>query len=372
MEYRSGPHPLSVHLGMAASNSIYMQSHSSGVNAEKTEIDLIEMMRGIQLYQKSQHIAERPEIQIVQNVNGANLYKFKSGNIARNQRPLLIIPSLVNRSYIFNLNKDRSIISFVKEQGIDAYVLDWCNLEGKEFSSLSGVINIIISGAIDHLLKLHPQHHNIDVLGYCMGGILALGAARNRSIRNIVLLASPWDFQHEKNHLARLVRIGASGALGIIDQKGKLPLQWIQALFASLDSDAAIQKFIKFSKMDQNSTEAKMFIDVEDWLNDNVDIPENIARSCLKNWFIDNALVQNNWSFGGSDFDLKSINSNILIVASTNDRIVPYETVISMKDFFTNAQVEVIKSTCGHIGFIAGKNAIQETWHPIINWLKKN
>ena len=40
---------------------------------------------------------------------------------------VLFIPSLINRYYILDLKDDRSMVQYLRAQGIRAFVVDWCN-----------------------------------------------------------------------------------------------------------------------------------------------------------------------------------------------------------------------------------------------------
>lgn len=51
------------------------------------------------------------------------LYFYESKK--ENPQPLLLIYSLINRPYIFDLVKGRSLIEFLCENGFDVYLLDW-------------------------------------------------------------------------------------------------------------------------------------------------------------------------------------------------------------------------------------------------------
>ena len=51
------------------------------------------------------------------------LYFYKSTQ--EKAVPLLLVYSLINRPYIFDLAKGRSLIEFLCDQGFDVYLLDW-------------------------------------------------------------------------------------------------------------------------------------------------------------------------------------------------------------------------------------------------------
>lgn len=371
MTKRTGPHPLSVHLGMAAANAVSTRAYASffdqGVDDEK----MVAMMRGIKLYQNAKYRTKRNEMQPVWSRGSVRLLQ-RNAMAGHIQAPLIIIPSLVNRSYIFNLNTQRSFVDWVSENNISVYLLDWGEIADGDEATIGNIIFDIIPSVIKYV---SAQHKDVKphVLGYCIGGALTLGAVQSMTsdVGKIVLLASPWDFHHKKLELSNRVRSWSPFALNAISEKGYLPEQWVQALFASLDPDATVHKFIKFAEMDHNTDEARLFIDVEDWLNDNVKMSAEIAKHCLQNWFAGNVFIKNQWYVNGRHIDFTAIRNEVLVIASKRDRLVPYDSAIEVIKTLKHAQCEIKETDCGHIGFIAGKGAIKSVWRPLLEWFQK-
>lgn len=373
MSKRSGPHPLCIHIGMAAANAAGMQGYSSQFQKKYDEETLVAMVRGIQVYQSAPYQSDRPALETVWEMNGATLVRpaLDQSSIDATNPPLVIIPSLVNRSYIFNLNARRSFISWMQQQGVPVYLLDWGEFSKDRALTLLQILFEIMPAALCHVAQLHGSKP--DVLGYCIGGALALGGVHHISdeVGRIILLAAPWDFHHKSLELSNRVRSWSPFALSSISEKGYLPEQWMQALFASLDPDGSVHKFVKFCEMDMRSDEAKLFIDVEDWLNDNVNMPADIAKHCLQKWFAENVFVKGTWEVDGRAINLSSLENDVLVVASVNDRLVPYDSAVKVCESLPMARCDIHKRTCGHIGFIAGRNAVAEIWAPMLDWLQK-
>lgn len=152
-----------------------------------------------------------------------------------------------------------------------------------------------LGGALQHLRdQAKAKKCNIHGLGYCMGGALSLGlAAQNSGLFNsLTLLATPWDFYAGQKTLLHHVRFWTPSAMSRIENKNYLSADQLQSLFASVDPMLAQKKFSRFSKMDMESEEARIFVAVEDWLNDGKDLPAGIARECIMDWFIHNGPVR--------------------------------------------------------------------------------
>ncbi len=367
-------HPLAIHLGVAAANMGGIQQYASNFSHSLSENDIVQLVRGIKIYQEHDFQGDVLPTDTIWSHGGTSVKKpaVVQNNGIRGETPLLLVPSLINKANILDLSRQRSMLRWFNGQGIETYLLDWGEFLSKTDKNIdiAEIIHKKLRGAIRAVSKI-TNNRQIDLLGYCMGGTLLLPAYsfEKEHIRSMILLAAPWDFQAGKSNLARNVRIWSSAVLPVIKERGYLPAEWVQALFASLDPNGSAQKFIKFAKMDQNSPEARLFVMVEDWLNDGIDLPLKISQHCIQDWFIDNKLALGNWHIGQQHIDTKQIHANILILASYKDQIVPFDCAVNICKSLNSSNIDIIELNCGHIGLIVGKKAIDDVWKPILSWL---
>ena len=112
--------------------------------------------------------------------------------------------------------------------------------------------------------------------GYCMGGTLAVAAAQRRPdlISGLALLAAPWDFHAPDPSRA----IQAAETLPLLEPalafSHALPVDLLQSLFALLDPWNVADKYRAFARLPPDSARARLFVDLEDWLNDGVKMPD--------------------------------------------------------------------------------------------------
>jgi len=360
-----------VHLGMASANVSGIQGYASNFKSSLSEHDAVQMVRGIKMYQQhSFSSADLPSEEIWSDgVASVRKPVLKNETNITAKHPFLLIPSLINKANILDISEERSMLRWFNENGIETYLLDWGDLS--KTSNIEILIKTTLCEAIRGVSEVTDS--KVDVLGYCMGGTMLMGAHifALEHIGRMILLAAPWDFNVTSSSLARNVRIWSPAVLPVIAQRGHLPSDWVQALFASLDPNGSAQKFIKFASMDQSGSDAKLFVAVEDWLNDGVDLPKDIAQHCIQDWFIDNALALGRWRVGDEIINTEEIDAQILILASNNDRLVPFECAANITNNLSFASVKVIELDCGHVGLIVGRNAVETVWQPILNWLEK-
>ncbi len=370
---RKGPHPLPVHLGMIAANMQDIQKYVPVSSVNISESDAVEMMRGIKMYQEHSFVAPILPTENIWSDLGVTIKRPVMDKETSGKYPLLLVPSLINKANILDVSAEKSMLRWLNSRGVETYLLDWGDFKSAEDQSIdiADIVKTKLAGAIRAVSKIHGTP--VDVLGYCMGGTLLLlsHCFASEHIRRMILLATPLDFNTGARDFAHNVRILSPNILPIIKDKGHLPAEWVQALFASIDPNGSAQKFANFASMDQDSAAAKLFISVEDWLNDGIDLPKNIACHCIQDWFVDNKISKGDYYIADQRININNIDTKILIIASNNDKIVPLENAVNLHKTAGNSNVDIISLNSGHIGLIVGREAEHHVLNPILNWLAK-
>lgn len=367
---RRGPYPLPAHIAMAVAS--YGRSMEAPA-AETGDLPpaLQGMLQGIQKYQQYPQDDFRPALQTIWQAGEVTLNVIPGHEAHLHARPpLLLVPSLINRSHILDLLPERSMLRHFAAQGYATILLDWGKtLDDPGQLSLDLALQDRLLPALQHVAERTGQR--IHVLGYCMAGTMLAGAAMAAQdlMRSLIFLAAPWDFHAGGQGLLRQVQFWAPSAFPMMAEKTYLPVEWIQTLFAALDPQITAKKFSKFAAMVQGSEEEKIFVAVEDWLNDGVDLPATLAQQCIGDWFLKNAPAQGTWRWQGQTVDPRRISVPALVVASSQDRLVEYDTAAALQTTIPGA--DLLDPHCGHIGMIAGRRAVQDVWVPMAAWLKK-
>ena len=87
--------------------------------------------------------------------------------------PIVLVMSLVSRSYILDLTKGQSFVEFLLQRGFDVYLIDW-GVPRAEHSTLrleDYVLDFIPSCV--RVVTEDSGESDISLVGYCMGGQLA-------------------------------------------------------------------------------------------------------------------------------------------------------------------------------------------------------
>ncbi|MBM3523127.1 MAG: alpha/beta fold hydrolase, partial [Alphaproteobacteria bacterium] len=278
-------------------------------------------------------------------------------------------PSLVNRGYILDLLPERSFVRALAEAGFKPLLVDW-----DRPGAIERVYDLdaYVAGRLVRILDaVNALGLGVpSVIGYCMGGLLALPLAllRPAGIRGLVLLATPWDFHAERPDQAAALAAQATTWLPSVTALGELPVDGIQALFAALDPFLVPRKFIGFARLDPRSDKAREFVALEDWLNDGVPLAAPVARECLIDWYGGNVTATERWTIGGQRVAPAGIGAPCLVVVPEQDRIVPPRSALALHAALRRS--ECLTPPLGHIGMVSSIKAPATLWPKIFAWLR--
>ena len=203
-----------------------------------------------------------------------------------------------------------------------------------------------------------------------MGGTFAVAAAalRPNLISGLILLAAPWDFH--AGGPDRLAGLEAARAMlaPMLPTAGTVPVEVLQTLFALDDPGAVAEKFRRFAALDPDSAAARLFVALEDWLNDGVPLSGAVARECLRDWYGDNLPMRGTWRIAGLPIDPAAIAVPAFVAVPRRDRIVLPESALPLARLLPRATL--LEPDAGHVGMTAGRTAPTVLWQPLRDWAR--
>ena len=177
--------------------------------------------------------------------------------------------------------------------GRRALLLDWGS--AKERASLS------VAGHIEQLLLplLREIGEGAALVGYCLGGTMAIAAANLAPCERVVTLAAPWHFSHYPAASLEALQDMWAHARSAAQSLGALPMEVLQAAFWSLDPARTVAKFAEFGRLDPDSAESRRFVELEDWANEGEPLPYAAARELIEDMFGRDLPGEGQWMVGG-------------------------------------------------------------------------
>lgn len=253
---------------------------------------------------------------------------------------MILVPSLINPPTILDLDAERSLADALASRH-HVLLLDW--------GSSARRADLDLDDHVDkRLVPLIEATGSATLVGYCLGGTLALAAAsRSQAVEAVVTLASPYRFDaYDKTARQQMLDLWRQAEISA-SRMGYLPMEVLQAAFWQIDPQRLVTKFAQFA--DSDEAEARRFVTLEDWANAGEPLPLPAGRQLAEQLF-------------GAGRSLSSLPScPMLQVTATNDRIVPAETA---------AQGRRLSAPSGHVGMIVGRAAPETLHAPLLSWLE--
>ena len=331
----------------------------------------LQLLRGIQAYQRHPYRRDLTDPPALWREGTTRLldYGRKAARGRREGPVLLFVPSLINRAYILDLAAGGSLVRDFAARGFRPLLVDWDRPgpEERRFT-LTDYIAGRLEAALDAALALNDGP--VVAVGYCMGGLLALALAqrRRRDLAGLVLMATPYDFHASGAAQAKALSQATLGLGPTMDLLGELPVDAIQALFAVLDPQLVVRKFLSFGRLDPETPKASAFVALEDWLNDGVPLAASVARECLQGWYGENTPGEGRWQIAGRTVDPAGLELPALSLIPANDRIVPPGSARALAARLPLG--EVLEPTLGHIGMVVSFKARAAVWDPLAEWCR--
>ena len=252
--------------------------------------------------------------------------------------PAVLVPSLINPPRILDLDEEVSLTGAIAAMGRRALLLDWGKAD--ERSTLS------VAGHVEQLLLplLSAIGEPVALIGYCLGGTMAIAAANLIEVERLVTLAAPWNFasypESSRAALSQMWRHSKAAAKSL----GALPMEVLQAAFWSLDPERTVRKFAEFGRLDPASAEARRFLELEEWANEGEPLPYPAAKELVEDLFGKDLPGSGRWTLGAKSLSDR-ISAPTLHLTAERDLIAPPRTA---------ATGEVAAIPSGHVGMIVG------------------
>ena len=300
-----------------------------------------------------------------------NHYRATANEVYRT--PLLLVMSLVSKSYILDLAPGQSFIEFLLRQGYDVYLIDW-GIPRPEDSRLK-LEDYVLDFIPDCIARIAADsgEKDLSIIGYCMGGMLALIYAAlhpDGPLKNLICLTTPVNFEGMK-----LMRQWTDKRYfdldRIVDTLGNVPPELIYASFDMLRPVARIASQIRLWDNMWNDEFVKSYRMFERWAADQIPFPGECFRQTTKELMWDNKLIKNELVLGGRHVDLRKIVVSFLAVMAEHDHIVPFESAKELISLIGSTDKKDIVLKGGHVSLVAGPNAVRRLWPELDRWLSE-
>ncbi len=299
------------------------------------------------------------------------LRRYHRDSPARFGPPVLAFIGLVSRAYILDLWQGNSLVQRLMDAGFEAFVLDWGEPDETDaHNTLETYIEGYMSKAIKALIR-ETGSDEINVIGYCMGGNLALVALASQPDgpwRNLVTMATPIDFR-EGGPLIEALRDGRIDVESLIDDTGNIPGSVVEHFFRIRHPTARAVLYANLWQNLWNDEYMKGFQAMGRWVNEQIPIAGAAARQLIDNWVRENAFYNDALRLGGRRISLGDIQTPTFSVIADRDEIVPQAMAGPVVERLSGTSPDVLHVDAGHTSLTTGRMAAKVTVPKVTEWL---
>jgi polyhydroxyalkanoate synthase len=320
--------------------------------------------------------SDRPQVgatpkDVVWQRDKAQLWRYRGGPV-RHAQPLLIVSSLVSRSYILDLLPGASAVEFLRDRGFDVFLLDWGIPDELDADNgLATYVDEYLPRAVAAMRRL-TGCDEFTLAGYCLGGLLGVLYANGHDapgVRNLVLMATPLDFGAMGPMVAAL-REGRLDPEDLIDATGNVGADALYRGFFMLAPTTVVAQRATLLEHLWSDEFVRGFRAMEQWTRDQVPFPGRAFREVVEQLIRGNELMRGSLLVGGRQIDFATTEAHVLNAMAERDTVVPQAAAAPVGALVGRpARRHELVLPGGHVTFGAGRSAFRHTLPRLADWI---
>ena len=285
--------------------------------------------------------------------------------------PIVFVYALMNKSYILDLQPDKSWLRNLLSQGFNVYLIDWktpTNID--KYASFDDYVNFYIDDCVD-LVSKENSVEKLTLHGYCLGSTMAAmyTTLHQEKVRNLVTIAPIIDTENDGTVLANFAR--HLDVDKVIDTCGNFPREYLYACFSMLKPfKQGVNKYINLVENIDNANFVQNFLRMEKWLYDTPTIAGETFKQWIEDIYQKNLLVKNEMKIGENIIDLSKIRVPLLNIVAEEDHLVSPQCSVALNDSVSSLDKRLMHFHTGHVGLIASSYSQNNVLPKVGQWLR--
>lgn len=299
----------------------------------------------------------------------ASLRRYRAGMEAGGL-PVLLVPSLINRSHIWDLRPGDSFVEGLLARGYDVFLLDWGVADERDADNTMATY-------VDHYLPAayaaatRASGAPPAVLGHCFGGVIATlwAASADEQPPALVALGTPTNWT-EMGPLATITQHGRLNPEDVLDATGNVPPKTLLRAFQMLRPLGDLVGYVTLWDRLDNRAAAQAIWALTDWAHDHVPFPGAAFVEMIRKLSRENGMLTGEVLLDGSPRKLAAVTCPFLNVYGTHDHVTPPPSVTPLGELVGSSVCETVALKAGHIGLLVGGTSRRQTLPAVADWLE--
>jgi polyhydroxyalkanoate synthase len=282
--------------------------------------------------------------------------------------PILLVPPLAAPAWCFDLRQGCSLAEHLLARGYPTYVVDYGPISFSDRAlGLEHWVDDVIPNAIEAVVR-DSGRDEIQLVGWCLGGIMALlaAAARDLPVRSVGMVASPFDFTEVRmmGPIRRLASL-TGGARGrtLYRMLGGAPAPLVSLGFRATAIDRYLTKPVVTAQHLHDRDWLAHSQAIDEYMASMLAYPGRTFGQLYHQFFLVNELAGGTLDLGDHRIDLAKIDVPVLAVGGSSDVLAPVDAVHHVGSLLPNSpDVRLETAPGGHLGVLTGRSAVRSTW----------
>lgn len=351
-------------------NLFARSEHAARVEANRA---LLRFVNGIDwLIRDPKAVVGRTPYDIIYQRDKLQVRRYHAGSVrARYPVPVLLVPPLMVKPFIFDLYPGRSLVEFLLKRGFAVYLVDFGEPDAADaYVTLDDYVLHWLPEACT-AVKRDAGSGELSLLGYCMGALFALAhiaANDDTSVRNLVSIAAPVDTA-KMDLFAWLAKVAGAQGEFLVRRIGNVPGGLSSAVFRLLTPMKNITRYADLFMNMWDHEYVTGFDAMNQWVSQFIDYPQHAFIQFQREFMQHNKLVKGQMTFGEKVADLQRVRASLLVFAGSSDQIAPQPAVRATLNAVGSRDKAFHVVPGGHMGVFAGSAAPEHVWAPSAVWL---
>lgn len=282
--------------------------------------------------------------------------------------PVLLVPPLAAPAWCFDLRSGCSVAEHLLARGYPTYVVDYGPISFSDRAlGMEHWVDDVIPNAIEAVVR-DSGRDEIQLVGWCLGGIMALlaAAAKPLPLRSVAMVASPFDFTEVR--MMAPIRTLASltgGALGttLYRMLGGAPAPLVSLGFRATALDRYLTKPLVLAQHMHDRDWLAHSQAVDEYMRNMLAYPGRTFGQLYHQFFLENETAGGKLALSDHEIDLADIDVPVLSVGGSGDVLAPVDAVHHVGSLLPNSpDVRLETAPGGHLGVLTGRSAVRSTW----------
>ncbi len=284
--------------------------------------------------------------------------------------PIILVMATTNRGYLFDLLPGQSMVEFLLNRGYDVFMIDWDTPAQSERSlGLADYTDDFIPSCNEKVQEATGEE-DVNVIAYCMGGVLSLIYASlnpDGPLKNLACMTTPVNW-----HEMGLFRLWSDERYldvdKLVDTLGIVPADFIERSFEMLRPAQRTAGRLRVWDNMWNDDFVRSYRAFERWGNECLALPGDYYRDTVKELMWENKLYTGDLKIGGKPAKLSNIKIPLMAVMAEHDHIAQIESTKPLLELVGSEDKTELVLKGGHVSLIAGPNAIRRMWPALDAW----